>query len=346
MGRERTIDDGLDEIQDLERNGTPFHPSMDGRSPEKDATPDELTELLNSLGMVSEFTVNINRVIDGKKVFCGKKISILPEMHSVGEEYGPGEYFLYVSWNVPGQKPPRWKRLHYIIDQSYMTIHREWLAARNPNIPANSTNSLETDLERLSKLQSIVGGKKDDSSLILELIREQNKNNEKRIDQLTEQMRESQKETKDMIKELVSGLKTALTPQAQPQPKSLVEQLKEYREVSTLLGLPGVAAPETPVDDRPVWMQAIEMIGDKALPLLEAFAKSGGLKRRIAESKLEKVMAPGNPVVDQLMANRDQQLKFIAEVCERATTPEAKLGAVNLAKRLGLPLPPGFGATE
>lgn len=347
MARQPINIDDLPEFLDGEdANGREYHPSQGAKAPEVDAVPDELTEMMEALGSVKEFWVNIQRVDNGTKVFCGKKINILPDPHQIGEEFGAGEYFLNVSWpdvSGTGKRPPRWKRLHYILDASYNEIHRNWLAMKNPSALVGGPVGFDTDLERLAKLQSVFGSKKDDSglALVLEMVKEQNRQTERRMDKIQEEMKEDRKATKEMLKDLVGSLRETFASNKPTEQKSLVAQIGEVREVAGLLGMGGA---EPPGDDRPAWMQAIDVIGDKLVPLLSAFAEQRGLKRAYAEKQLDKAMNPQNPIVAALMQNRTEQEKFIAEVCSQATTPALKAGAVNLAKRLGLPLPAGFVA--
>lgn len=342
--RQRASEFDLDGLEDLEPQGNQFHPSESAKDPQSDSTPDELVEILSAMGAAKEFWVNIVRIESGKKIFCGKKENLLPDPHTVGEEYGAGEYFLNVSWYAPGVKLPRYRRLKYSIDTTYNEIHREWLS-RRANVVAVTGGGFDSDLERLAKMQSIFG-KNDDKNgqtLILEMVREQNRQAEKRFEKLEEQLREDRKATKELVSDLLKGIRETVVSNAKPvETKSLGEQLLEFKNVAGLLGFSPNGVAETPEDTRPAWMQAVDMIGDKVFPLLTAFAQNGGLKRKVAENQLNRAMDPNNKIVAKLMSDQNERAQFIAEICSKATTPEMRQGAINLSQKLKIPLPAGF----
>jgi hypothetical protein len=175
----------------------------------------------------------------------------------------------------------------------------------------------------------LLGNKGGDSGMV-EILREQSQANREIFKELRDDMKELQKRTDDRFEKLL----TAISTKEAVRPKSILEQLEELKEVKTILSSLGGA--EGPADNRPVWLQVVDSIGDKVAPLLDAVAK-GGLSGKVAETRVKQGLS--TELGRKLLADREQQKLFISNMLSQATTEQAKAGVLKLAQNLHIAVP-------
>lgn len=296
-----------------------------------EAVPDDVSAFFDAMNAAKEYVCTLYRVRDGKKELVTKFRNQIPDNHEIGVKYGPGDYESVFSWTVPNRRTPDTRRIPFSISADYAVPHRQYLdRLRSEQVtPAAPQQSIADAIDIFAKIAPLVGGGKSDSSMVLEMVRENNATTREMFREMRDEMKEAQRRTDERFEKMLSAIATRET----VKPKTLLEQLEEMRVMKTVLAEIGS---DTPADNRPVWLQVVDSIGDKVAPLLDALAK-GGFQGKIAEGQVRKGLQ--TELGRKLLADQAQQKLFIGEMLEKAQTPEAKAGVIKLAQNLKIQIP-------
>lgn len=325
--------DDLSEIPETDEEflrGEEYHPSEGKTDAVHDALPDDIRDLLEREGVGREYSCTLYRIENGSKVQVAKYQNFLPDEEKIGVEFGPGEYHRYLSWKVPGKQTPKVKVIRCILGREYLSKHRDYLALINP--PESGAAKMGETIEMLTRLSTVLQPSKGpDLGPIIKMVELQNEQQNKAVERL-ERMMEKQAEATtrsidklmDSIKETVNALSTRQT----ERPKSFIEQLKEFQEVKPmLLELTGAAPAEA---EKPVWLQAIETIGDRIAPIIDSFQK-GGVQGKMAEAKMR--LAMQTHLGQRVAADNEQRRLFVSELFKKGN-PETVSAMLT---KLGIP---------
>lgn len=327
--------DDLPEFQDLP---TPeqYHPAADKPNARHESVPDEVLNFIDEMNSAKEYTVTINRIVNGSKALVTKLRNIIPDNDEIGVKYGPGEYRLVFAWPVPNRKTPDTRQIPLIVAEDYATPHREYLERERQKSAALSPsgNGSADLLDTLTKFAPLMGKGSSDNSPILEMVREQGNTLREVVKDLREQMKEDRREANAKFEKLVELVGKQSQVPAVRVP-TLREQLEELQGVQKMIGFFNASAPAE--DNRPVWLQAVDQIGERVFPLIEALT-TGGMKDKI-KAGVEIKRQFSSEVGKKLLANVKEQQSFIAALLEKADTPAKKAGIVDLAAKLKIPLP-------
>ncbi len=328
--------DDLPEFQDLPDNGQ-YHPAADKPNVRHESVPDEVLNFIDEMNSAKEYTVTINRIVNGAKQLVTKLRNLIPDNDEIGIKYGPGEYRLVFAWPVPNRKTPDTRQIPLIVADDYAIPHREYLERMRQSSAAIAPvgNSASDLLDTLTKFAPLMGkGGNDSSAVVLEMVREQGQQMREVVKDLREQMKEDRREANAKFEKLLEVVaKKAETPAVRPL--SLAEQMQEFMGVQKMLGMMnGTAAPE---DNRPVWLQAIDQIGDRVFPLIEAFTKGSAMEKVKAGVALKREFA--TDIGKKLLANSQEQQKFMGHLLAQADTEAKKAGILDLAAKLKIPVP-------
>ncbi len=327
--------DDLPEFQDLPDNGQ-YHPAADKPNVRHESVPDEVLNFIDEMNSAKEYTVTINRIVNGAKQLVTKLRNLIPDNDEIGIKYGPGEYRLVFAWPVPNRKTPDTRQLPLIVAEDYAIPHREYLERMRQSSAALAPagNGAGDLLDTLTKFAPLMGKGSSDNSAVLEMVREQGNTMREVVKDLREQMKEDRREANakfEKLVELVGKQSQAVAVRA----PTLREQLEELQGVQKMLGFfNGTAAPE---DNRPVWLQAVDQIGERVFPLIEALT-TGGLKDKM-KAGIEIKKAFSTEVGKKLLANAKEQQSFISHLLANADTEAKKAGILDLAAKLKIPVP-------
>jgi hypothetical protein len=336
MNKPINIDD-LPEFVDDET----YSPAMHTKNPEKESVPDELTALLEELGQVKEFSVTVQRITESGREHCGKMVNVLPDTEEIGVKFGPGNYRLTISWPVPGKKTPLTKPLNIRIGKEYAIRHRKWMEEESAKLetrPQTGSDNFSFLLDAASKMVGMMRPS-DNNSGILEIVRMQSEQTTKMIDRLERTISDDRKENNSKFEKMLGAFETVVSRISERKEKPFLEQLKEIKEMAGVLGMSPVAGmiSHDEIDDRPDWMKAIDMIGDKIGPLLSAFAQ-GGIKGTIAAQQVKPAL--NSELGQRILNDHKERVAFMEGMIDKATTPEQRQGVLKMAERLKIPLPP------
>lgn len=296
-----------------------------------ESVPDDVSAFFEEMNSAKEYVCTLYRVRDGKKELVSKFRNQIPDNHETGIKYGPGDYLSIFSWTVPNRKTPDTRKIPFSISEDYAIPHRQYLdRLRAENVsPVAPQQNIADAIDIFAKIAPLVGGGKSDSSMILEMVRENNATTRELFKEIRDEMKEDRRRTDDKFDKLLNSLANRET----VKPKTLLEQLEEMRAMKTVLAEIGS---DTPADNRPVWLQVVDSIGDKVAPLLDALAK-GGFRATVAEGQVRKGLQ--TDLGRKLLADREQQKLFLSDMLSKATTPEAKAGVLKLAHNLKIQVP-------
>lgn len=339
MGQSNTTFDDLPEFLDGENNYTP---AQHAKNPEKEAVPDALTMLLDELGQAQEFSVTIQRITESGREHCGKMTNTLPDTERIGVEFGPGKYMLVVSWPVPGRKTPMTKRLEINIGREYAIPHKRYLTEQSKTLetPGNSgSENFSFLLDAASKMVEMMRPSGNDNSAILEIVRMQSEQTTKMIDRLERTISEDRKENASKFEKMIDSMEKVVSRITERREKPIIDQLMEYKQIAGVLGMVPVAGSigHEETDDRPDWMKAIDMIGDKFGPMLEAFFQ-GGLKGSVAAGKARSAL--NTELGQRILNDNRERVLFLTGMMDKAVTQEQRQGVLKMAEKLKIPLPP------
>ena len=296
----------------------------------QESIPDDVSVFIEEMSAAKEYVCTLYRLKDGKKELVFRFRNQIPDNHEVGVMYGPGDYESVFSWTVPNRRTPDTRRIRFSISLDYATPHRLHLESLRQNVSVSTPqNTIHDAIEIFAKMAPLLGNKGGDSGMV-EILREQSQANREIFKELRDDMKELQKRTDDRFEKLL----TAISTKEAVRPKSILEQLEELKEVKTILSSLGGA--EGPADNRPVWLQVVDSIGDKVAPLLDAVAK-GGLSGKVAETRVKQGLS--TELGRKLLADREQQKLFISNMLSQATTEQAKAGVLKLAQNLHIAVP-------
>lgn len=323
-------------------DGENYSPAMHAQNPEKEAVPDELTKLLSDLDQVKEFSVTVQRITETGREHCGKMVNVLPDTEEIGIKYGPGKYRLTISWPVPGKKTPMTKPLEIQIGKEYSIRHKQYLSEQNKNIEQTGNGGSDNFafmLDAASKMVGLMRPPQNDNSILLEVFRTQNDNTSKMIERLERTMTDDRKENAAKFDRVLSSMENMISRTLERKEKPLLEQIQEIKTLGGMLGMSvgGVPMIDGPEDDRPDWMKAIDLIGDKLGPLLSAFAQ-GGLKGAVAATKAAPAL--NSELGQKILNDARERVLFMTGMLDKATTKEQRLGVVKMAEKLKINLPP------
>ncbi len=296
-----------------------------------ESVPDDVTAFFEEMNSAKEYVCTLYRMTDGKRDLVTKFRNQIPDNHEIGIKYGPGNYLSVFSWMVPNRKTPDTRKVLFSIAEDYRIPHREYLdrLATEKGSVAAPQQSIADAIDIFAKIAPLVGGGKSDSSMILEMVRENNATTRELFKEIRDEMKEDRRRTDDKFDKLLTSLSNRET----VKPKTLLEQLEEMRAMKTVLAEIGSDAP---ADNRPVWLQVVDSIGDKVAPLLDALSK-GGIRAKVAEGQLKRGLQ--TDLGRRLLADREQQKLFLSNMLEKAETPEAKAGVLKLAQNLKIQVP-------
>ena len=297
-----------------------------------ESVPDDVSAFFEEMNSAKEYVCTLYRLSDGKRDLVTKFRNQIPDNHEIGIKFGPGNYLSVFSWMVPNRKTPDTRKVLFSIAEDYRIPHREYLdrLATEKGSAAAPQQSIADAIDIFAKIAPLVGGGgKSDSSMVFEMVRENNATTRELFKEIREEMKEDRRRTDSKFEKLLDAIATRET----VNPKSLLEQLEEMKTMKTLFAEIGS---DTPADNRPVWLQVIDSIGDKVAPLLDAVAK-GGFRAGIAENQVRKGL--NTELGRKLLADQSQQQLFVAQMLEKATSPEAKAGVIKLAQNLKIKLP-------
>jgi hypothetical protein len=310
-----------------------YHPAADKTAgvARHESVPDDVSAFLEEMNASKEFVCTLYRIRDGKKELVNKFRNQIPDNHETGIKYGPGDYLSFFSWTVPNRKTPDTRKILFSVSDDYTVPHRQYLdRLRTENVaPVAPQQNISDAIDIFAKIAPLVGGGKSDSSMILEMVRENNATTRELFKEIRDEMKEDRRRTDDKFDKLLTSLSNRET----VKPKTLLEQLEEMRAMKTVLAEIGSDAP---ADNRPVWLQVVDSIGDKVAPLLDALSK-GGIRAKVAEGQLKQGLQ--TDLGRRLLADREQQKLFLSNMLEKAETTEAKAGVLKLAQNLKIQVP-------
>lgn len=301
-----------------------------------ESVPDDVSAFFEEMNSAKEYVCTLYRVRDGKKELVSKFRNQIPDNHETGIKYGPGDYLSIFSWTVPNRKTPDTRKIPFSISEDYALPHRQYIdRLRAENVsPVAPQQNIADAIDIFAKIAPLVGGGKSDSSMILEMVRENNATTRELFKEIRDEMKEDRRRTDDKFDKLLNSLANRET----VKPKTLLEQLEEMKAMKTIFAEIGS---DTPADNRPVWLQVVDSIGDKVAPLLDALAK-GGFRATVAEGQVRKGLQ--TDLGRKLLADREQQKLFLSDMLSKAQTPEAKAGVLKLAQNLKIQVPENLQA--
>lgn len=329
----------LDDLDEFPGDSLPpptdYHPAADKPNARHEAAPEDVLAFIEDLQGAKEFTVTIYRIANGTKSVVDKLRNIIPDNHELGIKHGPGEYQLVFSWTVPNRKTPDTRRVPVVIAPDYKFAHDEYLERQRQTLAPAQSGGLAEALDMVAKMAPMFKGNSGggDSTILLEVMRENNKASRELISDLKEQMREDRKETNAKFERLLEVIAKKDT-QVQRAP-TIAEQLAEFQGIQKMLGVVSGTAPAE--DNRPVWLQAVDQIGERVFPLIETLMNGTLMQKAKAGMTLKKELS--TPVGKQLMSNQPAQTKFIGELLAKADTDAKRNGVLDLAAKLGIPVP-------
>jgi len=310
-----------------------YHPAAEKSAAvaRHESVPDDVSAFFEEMNSAKEYVCTLYRLTDGKRDLVTKFRNQIPDNHEIGIKYGPGNYISVFSWMVPNRKTPDTRKVLFSIAEDYRIPHREYLdrLAAEKGSPAAPQQSIADAIDIFAKIAPLVGGGKSDSSMVLEMVRENNATTRELFKEIRDEMKEDRRRTDSKFEKLLDAIATRET----VKPKTLLEQLEEMRAMKTIFAEIGS---DTPADNRPVWLQVVDSIGDKVAPLLDALAK-GGFRATVAEGQVRKGLQ--TDLGRKLLADREQQKLFLADMLNKAQTPEAKAGVLKLAQNLKIQVP-------
>lgn len=329
----------LDDLDEFPGDSLPaptdYHPAADKPNARHEAAPEDVLAFIEDLQGAKEFTVTIYRIANGAKSVVDKLRNIIPDNHELGIKHGPGEYQLVFSWTVPNRKTPDTRRVPVVIAPDYKFAHDEYVERQRQTLAPAQSGGLAEALDMVAKMAPMFKGNSGggDSSVILEIVRSQSADTKEMIRDLKEQLREDRKENAAKFEKLLEVVAKSNS-QVQKVP-TIREQLEELQGVQKMLGIMnGTAAPE---DNRPVWLQAVDQIGERVFPLIETLMNGNLMQKAKAGMTLKKELS--TPVGQKLMSNQPAQTRFIGELLAKADTDAKRNGVLDLAAKLGIPVP-------
>lgn len=290
--------------------------------------PEAFAQLLEAVGSQTEVQVSLSRFEEGigrwALVHSGTRVLTA---HETGTKFGQGEYRETVQWRTQGSTrgPMRKREVVFVVGREY-GLGQASASLQAPVQPApDPGKELDRVLDLAAKVVNLGGGRGDNQiAPVLALV-------EKLMDRM-DRDREADRARYEKLLEIVQRPAAAAAPPAvQLQP---MEALRELIAFGKEMGVPVVKEMGGSNEEaKPVWMGAVEMIGDNVGKFLE-------MMNTAQQSKLARVRLLANPQARKIMAakphfeNPETRAKMIAQLDEKVgkETVDKILQALGVAR--------------
>lgn len=230
--------------------------------------PEAFAFLMEEVGSQTELQVSVSRLEDtsGRWALVHSGARVL-SAHEVGGKFGSGEYRETVQWRTQGaiRGPMKKREVVFVIGREY-GLGQGSQPAQAPPAPVDTAKELDRVLDLASKVVSLSGrGGSDQLAPVIGLV-------EKLMDRM-DRDREADRTRFDALRDEMRAL---LSKGQGPAPArgDLKEELRDLIALGKELGVPGVqnmgGSNEEP---KPVWMGAVEIIGENVGKFLETLGE-------------------------------------------------------------------------
>ena len=173
-----------------------------------ESVPDDVSAFFEEVNSAKEYVCTLYRLTDGKRDLVTKFRNQIPDNHEIGIKYGPGNYVSVFSWMVPNRKTPDTRKVLFSIAEDYRIPHREYInrLANEKGSAAAPQQSIADAIDIFAKIAPLVGGGKSDSSMVLEMVRENNATTRELFKEIREEMKEDRRRTDAKIENLINAV--------------------------------------------------------------------------------------------------------------------------------------------